>query len=43
METKEFSFNGLKINGFLMLFANFVLLLACIGTKILQINWFVFK
>lgn len=31
METKEFSFNGLKINGFLMLFLNFVLILASIG------------
>ena len=31
METKEFSFKGLKINGFLMLFLNFILLLASIG------------
>lgn len=31
METKEFSFNGLKINGFLMLFLNFILILTSIG------------
>lgn len=31
METKEFSFSGLKVNGFLMLFLNFILILASAG------------
>ncbi|MHC1689533.1 MAG: SPFH domain-containing protein [Bacteroidales bacterium] len=31
MDTNEFSFKGFKANGFLMLFANFVLILACIA------------
>lgn len=31
MDTNEFSFKGFKANGFLMLFANFVLILACVA------------
>ena len=31
METNEFLFKGFKVNGFLMLFANILLMIACIG------------
>jgi regulator of protease activity HflC (stomatin/prohibitin superfamily) len=31
MDTNEFSFKGFKANGFLMLFANFMLILACVA------------
>lgn len=31
MDTNEFSFKGFKANGFLMLFANFVLILTCVA------------
>ncbi|HPS95116.1 MAG TPA: SPFH domain-containing protein [Bacteroidales bacterium] len=34
MDTNEFSFKGFKANGFLMLFANFVLILACVALLI---------
>jgi len=34
MDTNEFSFKGFKANGFLMLFANFLLILACVALLI---------
>lgn len=34
MDTNEFSFKGFKANGFLMLFANFMLILACVALLI---------